>query len=87
MNICRTPPSLEYVSGAPGSPAVKSEEKRMFSQAKTKFKTEWKGPYPVKHLLSNPFSLFRSSLHLVLAFFDVVNKLPGFSPNLQVFLP
>ena len=69
------------------SPAVKSEEKRMFSQATTKFKTEWKGPHPVKHLLSNPFLLFRSSLHLVLAFFDAIDKLPGFSPNLQGFLP
>ena len=56
-------------------------------QVKTKFKTEWEGWYPVKRILSDPFSLFRSSLQLVLVFFDAVDKLPGFSPNLQVFLP
>ena len=54
-------------------------------QVKTKFKTEWEGWYPVKRILSDPFSLFRSSLQLVLVFFDAVDKLSGFSPNLQVF--
>ena len=54
-------------------------------QAKTKFKTEWEGSYPVKPILNDQFSLFMSSLHLVLALFDAVDKPPGFSPNLQVF--
>ena len=31
--------------------------------------------------------IFMSSLHLVLVLFDAVDKPPGFSPNLQVFLP
>ena len=30
-------------------------------QAKTKFKTEWKGSYPVKEILSDPFSFFRGT--------------------------
>ena len=54
-------------------------------QVNTKFKPEWKGSYPVKCILSDPFSLFMSFLHLVLVLFDAVDKLPGFSPNLQVF--
>ena len=36
-------------------------------QAKTKFKTEWEGSYPVKRILSDPFS------------FSCLDATPGFS--------
>ena len=48
-------------------------------QVKTKFKKEWEGSYPVNWFLAI------LSLHLVLVLFAAANKLPGSSPNLQVF--
>ena len=49
--------------------------------AKTKFKIEWEGSYPVKCILSDPFFTFMCSLHLV--FYP---KSPGFLTLISRFL-
>ena len=71
-----------YVS----STLSKWQEKVNIHWAKTKFKTEWEGSYPVKWILSDPFFVFKCSLHLVLVLFDAVDKSPGFLTLISRFL-
>ena len=62
-----------------------------YSLAKIKLKAEW-GFVSCQTDSWRSIFIFMTSicdcfLHLVLVFFDAVNKPPGFSSNLQVFLP